>query len=76
MNNELYFNYKGESQKIYDLLIENGFDDNEFEVVQESYDEDNIWNSYSINYNDNFYDENDFIELLKSEFGDNIIFIL
>ena len=75
MNSELNFNFKGDDNEIYNLLIENNFDENYFEIVKESYD-DNIWQTYSINYNNNFYDENDFYNLLKNKFNDNIIFFL
>ena len=70
MNNELDFEFYGDGEEIYKLLINEGFDENEFEIVNESE------NNYYINFNDEFVDESELYNLLKNKFNKNITFIL
>ena len=68
MNQILNFMVMGE--EIYKLLINEGFDENEFEVVNE------FGNNYHISFNDEFVDKSELYNLLKNKFNKNITFIL
>ena len=70
MNNELEFEFYGDGEEIYKLLINEGFDENEFEIVNE------FGNNYYISFNDEFVDESELYNLLKNKFNKNITFIL